>query len=126
MPDIDIALVVARWLVGRLPNVDEARRRVEAVEERQRQRHVAQQRPKLVACFHKSDAAYVVVRTTVLTVKVDAIPVRLVRFDLERLHDPHGQVAHNEERNELPTGFARLQLRAPRAPAQSVYNQRCL
>ena len=81
---------------------------MEPVKERQGQRRVTQKRPQRMA------------------VKVDAVAVGLVRFDLERLDDPQSDVAHNEERDQFPARLVRLQRRAVAATAQSVDDERRL
>lgn len=53
------------------------------------------------------------------TVKADAVAVCLVGFDLEGLHDPHGEVADDEESYELPARFLH-QLATRAAPAEAV------
>ena len=55
-----------------------------------------------------------------VAVKVDAIAVGLVRFDLQRFDDPQGDVADDEERHQLTTGFALLQFDTVTAPTQPV------
>ena len=64
---------------------------MEPVEERQRQRCVAEERPQRIA------------------VEMDAVAVGLVRFDLQRFDDPQGDVADDEERHQLAARFTLLQ-----------------
>jgi hypothetical protein len=95
-------------LVGRLPDVDEADGRVEAVEHGERQRHVAQHGPEHAA------------------VEVEAVVARVLRLDLERLDDPHGHVANHQKRDQLATRLLEAQAARVAAPTQPVDDERRL
>ena len=47
-----------------------------------------------------------------ITVKMDAVAVGLVRFDLERFNNPHGYITDDEERDQFTARFAFLQFQA--------------
>ena len=59
-------------------------------------------------------------------VKVDPVAIRLVRFDLKSLDDPHGDVTNDEERDQLATRFHFPQGHSITAPPQTVDDERCL
>lgn len=95
-------------LVGRLPNVNKANGRVEAIEHSQRQRHVAQHGPQHAA------------------VKVEAVVARVLRLDLKRLYDPHGHVAHHQESHQLAPRLLETQAARVAAAAQTINYKRRL
>ena len=51
-----------------------------------------------------------------------SIHIGLVRFDFERFHKPHRQIANNEESDEFSSRFRRLQFGAAAAATQTVDN----
>ncbi len=95
-------------LVGLLPDVDEADGRVESVEEAEGQGAVAQQGP--------GDLAVVVL----------LVSLGLVGLDLERLQDPHTDVADDEERHQFPAWFLASVCSRVAAASQPFYYHRGL
>lgn len=55
-------------------------------------------------------------------IKLVTFIFHIVRFDLKRLRDPHGNVAHDQERKDLTSWFLPAQLLRIAASAQTVYD----
>lgn len=96
-------------LVSRLPDIDQTHGGVKPVEHGQRQSEVAQHRPQ-----HSAVELGAVVAADGLT------------LDLEGLGDPHGDVAHDEEGDQLAAGLAQTQGARVAAAPQPVNDERRL
>ena len=102
LSDFSDVCVVERLVLERLlPDLAEADRRVEAVEDGQRHRHVRDDRPHPLAA-----------------VEVDLDGVRVRPVGLQGVDRPHGEVADQEEGHQLP---ARLGLGNGLVTGESEY-----
>jgi len=95
-------------LVCRAPDVGQGHGRVEPVEDAERQRHVAEQRPQQVA--------------------VELLAGGVVRrlLHLQRVPQVDGQVHDEQQRHQIPAGLVLLAFLGVAAPAQAVHDHRRL
>lgn len=101
-------LVDFRWLVGKSPDIGQAHRRMEAIEDGQRHRQMRNDTP------------------LELSIKEHLAGVGFGALDLEGAEGPHGHVADNQKGDHLPARLLFLQTLVVGASAQSVKDEGCL